>query len=137
MKKECLRTQDLSNSLYLSPSLSLFLSLVLSLSLSTSLSLFLSHSLCLFLSILLPHSLSLTHPTLLPDPFPSLSFPLSHFLSVNLTLSLSLFKGDHPLTAEAIARKIGLITTRTRKDVAAARGCTLNEVRVRSRDQRN
>ena len=39
--------------------------------------------------------------------------------------------GDHPLTAEAIARKIGLITTRTRKDVAAARGCTLEEVRGR------
>jgi magnesium-transporting ATPase (P-type) len=36
--------------------------------------------------------------------------------------------GDHPLTAEAIARKIGLITTKTRKDVARERGCALEEV---------
>jgi sodium/potassium-transporting ATPase subunit alpha len=36
--------------------------------------------------------------------------------------------GDHPLTAEAIARKIGLITTRTRKDIAKERGCALEEV---------
>ena len=36
--------------------------------------------------------------------------------------------GDHPLTAEAIARKIGLITTRTRKDVARERGVPLESV---------
>jgi len=30
--------------------------------------------------------------------------------------------GDHPLTAQAIARKIGLITTPTRDDVAKMKG---------------
>ena len=36
--------------------------------------------------------------------------------------------GDHPLTAEAIARKIGMITTKTRKDVAKLRKCEIDQV---------
>lgn len=36
--------------------------------------------------------------------------------------------GDHPLTAAAIARKIGLITTPTRDDVAKEKGVAPNEV---------
>lgn len=36
--------------------------------------------------------------------------------------------GDHALTAEAIARKCGIITTPTRREVAAEYGCTEAEV---------
>ena len=57
-----------------------------------------------------------------------LSHAHSHTHSLPRSKSLCICSGDHPLTAEAIARKIGLITTRTRKDVAKARGCTLEEV---------
>jgi sodium/potassium-transporting ATPase subunit alpha len=37
--------------------------------------------------------------------------------------------GDHPLTAEAISRKIGLITQKTRKDVAKERKVPIDQVK--------
>ena len=37
--------------------------------------------------------------------------------------------GDHPITAAAIAKNIGLITTPTRYDVAKRRGVTVEEVK--------
>ena len=61
---------------------------------------------------------------------------LCEFSTLNLTrnnrpdvhLCVCVCVGDHPLTAEAIARKIGLITTKTRKDVARERGVPLESV---------
>ena len=65
-------------------------------------------------------------------PFPSQLNNLINFrASIVLTstcVCLLVCVGDHPLTAEAIARKIGLITTKTRKDVARERGVPLESV---------
>ncbi len=36
--------------------------------------------------------------------------------------------GDHPLTAEAIGRKVGIVTLKTRREVAAAMGVEEGEV---------
>jgi P-type E1-E2 ATPase len=36
---------------------------------------------------------------------------------------VTMVTGDHPLTAEAIARKVGIVTYATRREVAGERGC--------------
>ena len=41
---------------------------------------------------------------------------------------INAFAGDHPLTAEAIARKVGIITLPTTRDVAAEDGVDEDEV---------
>jgi sodium/potassium-transporting ATPase subunit alpha len=38
--------------------------------------------------------------------------------------------GDHPLTAEAIARKVGIITLQTMREVAADEGLTEEQVPI-------
>ena len=38
--------------------------------------------------------------------------------------------GDHPLTAEAIARKVGIVTLQTAREVAAEEGLSEGEVSI-------
>jgi len=38
--------------------------------------------------------------------------------------------GDHPLTAEAIARKVGIVTLQTPREVAAEAGVPISEILV-------
>ncbi len=44
-------------------------------------------------------------------------------------MRVAMVTGDHPITAEAIARKVGIVTLKTRREVAAEMGVPETQVR--------